>query len=455
METYLKQPPKISQTFQTLRSSKLRRAGVPLTGDLSTVTPFSRHELEKFKTQVESLEELKGVDFHRLSLDYTTQLPITRGQLIDVASSLIYLIAPLPGKNWANGGLGIDAIRKLISDYGALAREKVRSDFLDLAIAQAENALNGLAPAKNSDILQEEAEKMLQQFQKSVSDLELVVKAMFDKGLTEMSIYTKLSIDLEFMVENRGFIYNALKKNKSVRADLHKKYASLEQQLSNIRHALDHTDPHTSLGNVVKIAKWLFASVFVGSATTLAAKGELISLLMAISQTPNLIYVSIVGGLIGLGFAAEMSLEIWKAFRENHYIKKYENKQEKLIRNAIEYTRKHLKLIGFKFTKEAAFTGYIEALQDEVSGKYLIAAYKGDFATINAIYDRQSDRMIGEHTIGYYFRIMGDWMSFRRFGERKIESTIRKEVLSADGYFDDILRGKGESAIDGVPSKSE
>jgi len=424
-------------------ANELKRLGVPMSPTLEGITPFPRKELAKLK----ALEpELEGIDVHKLPLLYTTQLPISRGALIDVASSELFLAVPPTNKN-GNGGAAntIIALEKLVADYKSLSAEKINSEFLKLMVEKTEGDLKNIKIDNNGDFLKEAAMKKKANFEKLVNDIDSVLKKMHEKGLEYTNIYKKLTVDLEYLNAMQGFISNAIKKVQSVRLDLNKKYASLEHRQQNIELALETTETKNILDQVLSLAKWVFGTAAFGAATFLAAKGEALKILQEISHSPNLMFIGIGAGLVGLGIFVKLSIEMWKAFQKNRFIKIYGKRKEKVTKKAVDYTHNNLKVIGYKATKEAAFAGYLEALQGEVSEKYMIAAFQGEFGAINKIYDRQVDRMLGEHTLGYRFRRFVDM--FRRNTERKMDAALSKTAVEVDGSFVDVERSAdGENA---------
>ena len=443
MHKHKKVDPFSPKLFQVKGTNELRRLGISMSPRLSELTLFPPEELAKLK---ELEPELKGIDVHKLPLLYTTQLPISRGNLIDVASSEMFLAVPPTNKN-GNGGATstLVSLEKLVADYKSLSAEKINSEFLKLMVEKAEGELKNLKIDNNGDFLKETATKKKANFEKLVADIDLVLKIMHEKGLDGTSIYKKLTVDLDYLNSMQGFISNSIKKVQSVRLNLNKKYVSLERREQNIEDALEKTETKNILDQIITLSKYVFGTVMFGAATFLAAKGEALKILEKISESPNLAFIGIGAGLVGLGIFIKLSMEVWKASQKNFFIKIYDKRKEKVIKKAVDYTRRNLKVIGYKATKEAAFTGYLEALQGEASEKYLAAAFQGGFDVINRIYDRQVDRMLGERTLGYYFRRFADM--FRGNSERKMDAAIRKTAISVDGSFADVVRDPdGEKA---------
>ena len=428
--------------FQVKGNNAIRRLGISVSADLSKLTPFPSSELAELK----KLEpELQGIDVHKLPLLYTTQLPISRGTLIDTASSMMFLSVPPVSKN-GNGGSAntVVVLQKIMADYKSLSKEKINSEFLDLMLEKTAGDIQNIRIDANGDFLKEAAIKRRQNFEKLISDINAVLQKMHEKGLEGTSIYKKLTVDLDYLEDMHGFIRNSIKKVQSVRLNLNKMYISLERRQKNLEDALDKTETKDTLDKFITLAKYVFGSAFIGAATFLAAKGEALKILETLSNSPNIWLIGISTGILTLVVIISLSMEILKAFQKNNFIKIFYGMKEKVIKKAVNYTHRNLKVIGYKATKEAAFAGYLEALQSEASKKYLAAAFQGEFDTINKIYDRQVDRMLGEHTLGYYFRRFADM--FRRNTERKMDSTLGKAAAEVDGSFVDIgLRVDGKS----------
>ncbi|MCX6770636.1 MAG: hypothetical protein NTX79_01130 [Candidatus Micrarchaeota archaeon] len=429
--------------FQARNSNELFRLGVKMSPSLKDLTPFPKEELAKLK---ELEPKLEGIDIHKLPLLYTTQMPIRRGTLIDMASSEMFLAVPPASKN-GNGESAstVVALEKLVADYKLLSAEKLNSGFLSLMVEKVENGLKNIKIDDDGDFLKQSALKKKGNFEKLVKDIEFVLKTMHENGMDSTSIYKKLTVDLGYLNDMQGFISNAIKKVQSVRLDLNKKYLSLERRKKNLEDALDKTETKTVLDKLITLGKLILGSAFVGAATFITARGEALKILEKLSDSPNLVFIGIGLGLAVLGVLVYISMETLKAFQKNHFTKVFDKKEEKVIKKAVDYTRRNLKVIGYKATKEAAFTGYLEALQGEASETYLAAAYQADFDVINRIYDRQVDRMLGERT--FLSRIAG---LFRRNTEKKMDAALGKIAVSVDGSFVDVQRGT-EAGNAGAP----
>jgi len=435
--------------FQQKHNNELKRMGVLLSPNIRELMAFPKAELDALKGLK---AELPDVNFQKLPLNYTTEMPISRGSLIDVASAKVYLISPSNGKN-GNGAASnetIAAIEKMFPDLKALLAEKFNSEFVSNAIDKTAEALASLKLSKNGDMLVEAQQKSVFNFDKLVSDIEAVIAKMYEKGMTDLGIYKKLTVDLAYLQGMNGFINNSVKKVQSVRADLNKKYSSLQHRLDNITTAIEKTEPRTWLDKIGDFVKGLTGLGLVGTATFVAAQGELMTVLAAVSKIPNVIYSGAVLAVAMLGVGIYLSIDVWKALRQNYYIKLYEKRMDKLVRKGIEYTRRELKVIGFKATKEAAFSGYLEALQGEASTEYLAAAYQGDFDAINNIYDRQVGKIMGKRSFGRLLRRIGE--IFHKDHEGKMNKKIGQEAVEADGHFADIVKPVPEPAAPEPPT---
>jgi len=439
------------QLFQAKNTNALKRMGVPLSSNLNEVVAFPKSELDALKALK---ADLPDVNFQKLPLNCTTEMPVSRGMLIDVASAKVYLVSPSNGKNGngASSNETIAAVEKMFPDLKALLSEKFNSEFVINAIDKTAESLKGLKLSKNGDLLVEAQQKSVSDFEKLVADIESIIGKMYEKGMTDSSIYRKLIVDLAYLQAMNGFINNSVKKVQSVRADLNKKYSSLQHRLDNITTAIEKTEPRTWLDKAGDFIKGLTGLGLVGTATFVAAKGELMAALTAISNIPNVIYAGTVLAAAMVGVTVYLSIDVWKALRQNYYIKKYENRMDRLVQKGIEYTRRNLKIVGFKATKEAAFSGYLEALQGEASAEYLAAAFQGDFDTINSIYDRQVDRMMGKRSISRFLRRIGE--IFHKDHESKMNKKIGQEATDADGHFADIVRAAPEAGQHEQPAES-
>ncbi len=434
------QNPFSAEFFQLNGTNELKRVGVEMTPALSGVQAFPAPEVEALRGLKAKLPQ---VDFEKLPVNYTTEMPVARGNIIGVASAKIYLASPQEnGKTDAKETIA--HVDKALDDLQKLMAEKYPSEFVVEMIGKTKQDLSSLKVSKNGEAMLAEANlAKVNAFEKQISDIDAVVKAMYEAGMAGLGIYRKLRVDLDYLRAMDDFIDNTVKKVQSVRADLGKKYASLQHRLSNIETALEHTEPRTWMDKLGGILKGLTGVGLVSTATFIAAKGEIMHFLEQISNMPNLIYA---GAVFVVGMAVVgvyLSVDVWKALRQNHYIKAYGKRMDKLVKSGIEYTRRNLKVVGFKATKEAAFAGYIEALQGEASERYLVAAYQGDFDAINAIYDQQVDRMAGKRTLGWQFRRLKEF--FSKDQEKGMNHKISQEAVERDGHFADIVRGIPES----------
>ena len=427
--------------FQIKGSNAIRRFGIEVSPDLSKLTPFPKDELAKLK---ELEPQLQGIDVHKLPLLYTTQMPVSRGHLIDVASSEMFLAVPPANKN-GNGGSAsaLAALAMLVEDFKSLTDERLNSQFLNLMVTRVGEELKNIKIDDGGDFLKQAAQEKQKSFEKLIADIKLVLQKMHENGMDGTSIYKKLTVDYDYLYDMQGFISNAIKKVQSIRLNLNKKYLNLERRQQNIEKALEKTETKNTLDQIISLSKWVFGTAMFSAATFLAAQGEALKLLQLISKSPNLLFIGIGAGLVGLGIFVQISMEMWKAFQKNHFDKIYEKRKKSVIQKATDYTHRNLKVIGYKATKEAAIAGYLESLQGEASSKYMAAAFQGDFDTINRIYDRQVDRMLGEHTFRYYFRRLGG--IFRKNTERKMDSTLGKTAVEVDGSFLDVGLRDGEA----------
>ena len=329
-----------TKEFQSILPCKLKQFNVKMNEKLDHIEKFDQKEIDLLhetinKVNVEHQKKSeREIDTNALAVAFTTQSPFTRNGIIGIAADKAN-IPFLPGES------------KL-------------------------EAKQGLASLNNA-----------------ISDLQDITSTLFIEKKEDTQIYNKLYVDLKFLNEIRAFISHQSRIIENAKQRLNAQRQVLRKLQDNKLKAIEATEKLNLIEKIMKYGKALVAGALFTGGTFIAAKQELISLFDKWFAQPNLIYaVVIFGALVGLLLYEAKEL-IRKANRGNRTIRKFEKKIKKSEDEERDFTRKILKMVGYKATKEMAASGYLESLQSEVSTSYLAAAYRGDMATVNSLYDLQ------------------------------------------------------------------
>jgi hypothetical protein len=318
-----------------------------------------------------------------------------------------------------------------------------RSDLIGIAADRAnQKYLDGVA--------KEEVKVSWSEFNQNIADLQVITARMYQDKKDDTAIYNKLFVDLNFLKEMREFILHQVRIIENSKDRHIKDREVLDLLRKNRIDAIKATGGESLLDKILNRVKPLVSGALVGAGTFLAAKAEMIDWFGNFVATPTVAYITVVtGAILGiLGYDATRALR--KALAENHIIRKYSRKIRNCENAEKNDTRKILKLVGYKATKEIATSGYIETLLSDVSNTYLALAYKGDFGALNSLYDKQVKRVYAS----------GLWRFFHPFagktnGETKMEASIDAASKTSDGYVKPTGAPKDEAGAPESPSATQ
>ena len=427
------------KSFQSIRSNLLWTHKIPLNGKLSEVTPFVKaHRDYVLSIANEISNQNPRFKLHELPLDYTTQPPYSRNQMIGITSDIskVQLVpwdpqiwekmASFLGEiprdvkapaNWAEFITFTETIKKSDSSHGW----KATIEFVEKMLP--DTWLNFTA---RMDFIDKILEKMNKDY--------LGKGGIYSTLSEHPPIYNKMKIDLEFMQQMKDFIIHQVTNISAFREERNAFMQTLINLRENMIGAIRSTDTRNNYDRIIKGLKILGSSVVIGTATFITAKTQLIDVFSSFTKFPELVYVATIGMAAIGAFIMDMTIQIRKKSKENRYIKRYDEKIRKVMNEVKEYVRTYLKLVGYKVTKLMANTGYLEALQWDVSNEYLAAAYKGDYSKLNKIYDCQVKDTLYPHRFHKVLRQLVFHFSKKQRESVYFDSKIQIEANTSDGY---------------------
>ncbi|MBM3229310.1 hypothetical protein FJZ26_02665 [Candidatus Parvarchaeota archaeon] len=365
--------PKENQ-FQSVQTNRLSRSGMALTPKLSELTSFPETEKTYFREFAIKMKDEK-IPYHRLPLDYTTQAPLTRNDLIGIAADL------------------------------------ANSEFV-------------------SDEKKPELLKSWVELNTLLSGIDKILGQMFEEGKESFQIYKKLKVDYSYLHQMKEFIAHQARIIEGYKGIAKDHVAKLVAQRDNVIEAISNYDPKDTYERFVKALKFVAGSLVIGSATLTAAKTELIDFFKSINKVPYLSYIfSVCASVLG-GFLFDASAGLRKAYRENRVIDKYAKRISKTQQAELDFVRKTLKLVGHKANREMALAGYLEELQGEVSREYLAAAYIGDMDSLNSIYASLAQASMGKAGI---IQKIKSWLGLGDPVQKELEKRLSVEATTSDG----------------------
>lgn len=422
-----------------------------MTPKMSETSKFSKEELEYVRGIASGIAENNSrFKLHELSIDGTTQEPYTRNQYIGIASDLSKVkMAPWDPEIWSKLS---DALQKTGEGQGARKPANM-AEFIDMAQAiQKEGKQNGWGE------LLAFVEKMLPEsylsftarmefldkvLEKMNSDL-VAKEGIYGKIDSHPAIYHKLKVDLDHMKTMKEFIIHQVTNIACFREERDSYMQILSTLKDNLITAIRNTDTRNNYDRFLRGLKVVGTSIVVGTATFITAKAQLMGIFSLFTQYPELVYVATVGAAVVGAFLMDATINWRKAIRINRLTKKYDKRMRRVMDEVKKHVRTYLQIVGFKATKEMAQTGYIEALQGEVSNAYFSAAFKGDFDTINRIYGSQvKDALRPPRAFARLVRFVRSRVS-KEYGEQVYyDNKISLAAATSDGYAKPPANGNG------------
>ncbi|VVC00861.1 Uncharacterised protein [uncultured archaeon] len=392
--------------FQSKGVNKLKLLEVKVEPHLERVKKFSPKEIEA----VQAAAKEKNVVFSKLAVNYTTEMPLTKGVLIGYADAWIGFLSA-DSKAAGNGQLK-ESLKKISNDFGTLSQSKLNSEFLAYSLENVKASLDSSSFAGGEGSgeaeLLAETKKAIKQVDECIDAYEKVISGMGgDKENQKMSIYKKLVADKEFLAVQQ-FIMHNVRMVANRKEEFAAQISTLESRRKALSDAINKTDIDLEVSSFKKWGKkalGLFGAGTGGLVIFATAKDQIFHYLNSLPATAQ----TIVAGIgLALGAAvvfATAAPDLTKEFFQDRVLKGYGKKIDRIKKKMNDYIQSNLRVVGYKVIKEAAYTGYLGNLKPEGAPVDIVrAAYEGDFRTIRRWYEAEVARQLESRTIGQAIR---------------------------------------------------